>query len=91
MQDYSPIPTPSVDDIDDIYCVMVNLILNTGLSLASKKAIKAKFKEFQKWRELGAEEIPFSAPHTQFTKVSEKNSKYNFNYNCKPPFPLSED
>lgn len=62
MQDYSPIPTSPVEDIDDIYCVMVNLILNTGLILVSKKAIKAKIKEFQKWRELGAEEIPFSAP-----------------------------
>lgn len=40
-------PTSPAEDIDDIYCVMVNLILNTGLSLVSKKAIKAKIKEFQ--------------------------------------------
>lgn len=40
-------PTSPTEDIDDIYCVMVNLILNTGLSLVSKKAIKAKIKEFQ--------------------------------------------
>lgn len=76
MQNYSPIPTSPTEDIDDIYCVVVNLILNTELSLVSKKAIKSKIKEFQKWRELGAKEIPFSAPHI-FTKAPENDTEYN--------------
>lgn len=41
LKSYPLIPS---EDIDDIYCVMVNLTLNTGLSLVSKKAIKAKIK-----------------------------------------------
>jgi len=68
MQDYSPIPTSPTENTDGIYCVVVNLILNTGLSLVSKKAIKLKIKEFQKWSELEAEEIPFSTLHTNSPK-----------------------
>lgn len=48
MHNYNPIPISLVEEIDGVYCVMLNL--NTGLSLVSKKAIKAKIKEFPKWR-----------------------------------------
>lgn len=74
MQDYSPIPTSPTEDTDDIYSVVVNLILNTRLSLVSKKAIKLKIKEFQKQSELDTEEIPFSTLHTHLTKTSENDT-----------------
>lgn len=74
MQDYSPIPTSPTEDTDDIYSVVVNLILNTRLSLVSKKAIKLKIKEFQKQSELDTEEIPSSTLHTHLTKTSENDT-----------------
>lgn len=45
MQAYNPTPIFPEEDIMDF--VMVNLTINTGLSLISKKAIKVKTNKFQ--------------------------------------------
>lgn len=74
MKDYSPNPTSPAKDTDDIYSVVVNLILNTRLSLVSKKAMKFKIKEFQKQSELETGEIPFSTLHTHLNKTSENDT-----------------